>query len=129
MDRRWSPQHNPYMANQPKLGRYFKEWRGELTLEAAAERIAEIATEWGLDTASKKIPTTHASLSRIESGKSGYSEITLELLAEAYNTHPIALLTRKPDEAPTLWETYKRLTGDQRKQLDGFAEVMVTKTA
>jgi transcriptional regulator with XRE-family HTH domain len=72
------------LRKSQKHPRYFREWRKhrQLTLEAAAERMG----------------TTHATLSRIERGKTKYTEGTLLLMADAYGCEPADLL--RPPIAP-----------------------------
>lgn len=122
MDRRWARKQSRRMAKPGKLRRYLREWRGDMTLETAAFKVAELAVERGLDLSSKKIPTSHAAISRLESGKSGYDELTLEILAEVYGCHPLALLSRRPDEPPTIFE--QQLTMDERSRVEGFIQGM-----
>lgn len=120
----FSVPQNLAMGPTRKLKRYLREWRGDMTLEEAAARVEQIATARGLDLASKKIPTSHAAISRLESGKVDYGEITLELLAEVYGCHPLALISRSPKEPPTIWEVYDTLSQTQKSRLEGFIEGM-----
>lgn len=125
MDPKWLRNHTRRMAKSGKLKNYLKEWRGDLTLEEAAQRVADLAAERGLDLQSKKIPTSHAAISRLESGKVGYAELSLDLLAEVYGCHPLALLSRRPTDPPTIYEIYDKLDAPARAKLEGYAEGML----
>jgi len=122
MDRAWLREQTSRMAKAGKLKRYLREWRGDMTLETAAARVADLAISRGLDLNSKKIPTSHAAISRLESGKSGYDEVTLELLAEVYGCHPLALLSRRPTDPPTIYELYDQLTQSEVSKVEGFMQ-------
>jgi hypothetical protein len=111
------------------LERYFKAWRDSLrmTQDDAAFQVEHIATEWGLDTKSRKIPTSRASISRIESGDVDCSPIALELLGATYKCHPLALISRAPDAQPGLWEIYDQLDARGRERLQSYAEGLLEK--
>lgn len=74
----------PKRIGDPRRRRrhFIKEWREfrELTQEELAE----------------KIDTTKTAISRIESFKQGYTQESLEAIADALGTHPSALLSRTP---------------------------------
>ena len=69
----------------PKIGpgHYIREWRlfSDMTLEQLGDRIN----------------LTHATLSRIERGKTAYTQQVLERLAEVLSCQPADLICRDPD--------------------------------
>lgn len=80
---------------------YFREWRKHrgLTQEALASRV-------GLST---------PSISQIETGKQGFTDSTLEALADALSCEPGDLLMRDPTDAEAPWSLWESLTPDQRQ--------------
>jgi transcriptional regulator with XRE-family HTH domain len=75
------------IGNPAKRRRTFiKEWR-EFRDNMSQERLAEL------------IGGTKASVSRVESGKAGYTQDFLEAVADALGCHVSDLLTRMPTEA------------------------------
>ena len=86
-------------------GPFFKQWRKyrQLTLEKVAERIAFMDDPG--------IPSTAASLSRLENGKQSYTQRSLEALAEVYDCDPGELLDVDPFRRDELDEMIARLTG------------------
>lgn len=77
--------------------RLWREARG-LTLEEAADKVETLAIARGVPRESKKVPRTHASLSRWETGKVDVKEIGLELIALAYGVTK-EQIRRPPPEA------------------------------
>lgn len=69
---------------------YLREWREKkgLTQAAVAGRLEFLDDE--------RLPTTAASLSRLENGKQPYSEPIINALAEIYGCEPWELLGRDP---------------------------------
>lgn len=102
------PVHHTHMAQHAKkLARnlqvtHLREWREhrDYSLEEAAE-------EFGM---------THGQLSRIERGKSPYSQRLLENAAVLYRCTVIDLLSRAPDEAESLFAAYAELDEAGRQQ-------------
>jgi transcriptional regulator with XRE-family HTH domain len=81
------------IGNPQRRRRHFiREWREfrELTQQQLADRISAILR---IDDISK------ATISRIEDLKQGYTQDSLEAIADALGTHPAALLTRPPSDA------------------------------
>lgn len=70
-------------STQAEILRQWRERKG-MSLETAAFAVEQLAKLRHIDPASKKIPRTHASLSRWETGKVEVKELGLALLAAAY---------------------------------------------
>lgn len=91
------------MPNEQQSPRHFiREWRKHrsLTLEQLAERVH----------------TTHATLSRIETGKMAYTQPLLERLAEELRTDPASLIMRDPSDPEGLWSIWDQLSLPERQQ-------------
>ena len=96
------------------VNHYLKEWRKHsgLTQEQVVGRLEAFD-----DTL---LPTTAASLSRLENGKQPYSERVLEALADVYNTTPGHLLENNPDKEGEVIDFIARLNAKQRQQVIAF---------
>jgi transcriptional regulator with XRE-family HTH domain len=96
---------------QPPPRYYFKEWRKHrgLTQEKLGARVDLSAS----------------SISQIEHGKQGWTNSTLEALADALNCQPGDLLMRNPLDTEAPWSLWDLLKPAQRKQVVGLIEVMV----
>lgn len=57
-----------------------------------------------------------ASISQLETGKTGYTQDTLERLAVALDCQPADLLMRDPTDPTGIWSIWDRLKPAQRKQ-------------
>lgn len=90
----------PVMADQIKQAEILRQWRERkgLSLETAAFAVEQLAKLRHIDPASKKIPRTHASLSRWETGRVEIKELGLELLAAAYGITPEQIRQPPPPE-------------------------------
>lgn len=91
------------VISRQKVGRpryYFREWRKHrnLTQEALASRV-------GMST---------PSISQIETGKQGFTDTTLEALADALQCQPGDLLMRNPSDPQAPWSLWESLTPEQR---------------
>lgn len=94
---------------QPQRRRHFvKEWRKyrHLTQDQLAERIG-VAT---------------STISQLETGKQGYSQPTLEALAEALMCQPADLLMRNPLEEDAIWSIWEGLDEPSRNQVIEIAK-------
>lgn len=85
---------------------FFKQWRKHrgLTQEALGERV-------GL---------TASSISQLETGKQGFTDSTLEHIAEALNCSPGDLLMRNPLKEDSVWsiqDQLKKATPEQKQQI------------
>lgn len=90
-------------ARMAKQGDILRQWREKIgwSLEKAALEVELLARERGIPESSKKIPRTHASLSRWETGKVEIKSLGLELLSSAYGVPVEALRNPPPDnDAP-----------------------------
>ncbi len=88
---------------KPRPQRYFfKEWRKHrgYTQEELAEMI-------GL---------TAPSISKLETGKQGFTDSTLEAIADALNCGPGDLLMRNPLDSEAPWSIWDRIPQAERKQ-------------
>lgn len=107
---------------------YVKEWRQhrELTQKELVDRLLALAGDHRPDDPALRIPTTEASLSRIENGKQNFSIGTLEAIALALDVdEPGWLLDRNPlkaGEVVDLWD-YK-LDAEQRVQAKAVLDAM-----
>lgn len=63
-----------------------------------------------------------ANLSNIETGKTGYTQETLEALANALNCDVADLLVRNPTDPDSIWSLWDRAKPAQRKQIVGIIE-------
>jgi transcriptional regulator with XRE-family HTH domain len=89
-----------------KPGHFIREWRKFRTF--TQERLAA------------RVDLSVSSISQLENGEQGYSQPTLEALAEALGCQPGDLLMRNPNdpEAPWgIWETLKPVTKRQAIEL------------
>lgn len=90
---------------------YLKQWRvyRGLTLERAAERF----------------DMSGAQLSRVENGKSPYTQDFLELAAEAYLTDVASLLMRNPEAPEALWSIWDHAKPGERRMIEDLARTVV----
>jgi len=101
----------------PKFHRrptFIRQWRKSknLTLETVAGRLG----------------VSHATLSRIETGKQDYNQTLLELLAEEFGTDPVSLLIRNPMDPDAIWSVWDQAKPGQRRQIVEIARTLL-KTA
>lgn len=95
-------------------GHYIRQWRDAegLTLERLAERV-------GL---------THGTLSRIERGKTAYTQQVLEALADALGTTPASLIMRDPLN-PSIYSIWDNIPVTEREQAAKVLEAFVKKAS
>jgi transcriptional regulator with XRE-family HTH domain len=114
-------QQNVLMAKKPKKhgkgggpGHFIRQWREhrDLTLERLAERV-------GL---------THGTLSRIERGKTAYTQPVLEALADALNTTPASLIMRNPADPDAFWDLLEAIPAQSRSQVGEILKTFAKKT-
>lgn len=118
----------PYMAG--KYGNYIKEWRQskELSQKQLVARLIELAGEGTTDDPELRIPTTEASLSRIENGKQNFNMATLQALAIALGVdEPGWLLDRKPGPGAVVVNFLDHLTYDDQEKARAVLEAMFGK--
>lgn len=114
-----------YMERKPHKN-YIREWRLDrgLTQKKLLERLAELAGDNPPDDPALKIPTTEASLSRIETGKQNFSIATLEALAEALDCpQPGWLLDRRPRSGEVV-SLFDRMSDSQAEQATSVLKAM-----
>lgn len=89
---------------------YFREWRKHrgLTLQRLADRSGLSA----------------GGLSQLETGKQGFTDTTLEVLADALNCEPGDLLTRNPLDKAAPWSVWETLTPMQREQATEMLKIL-----
>lgn len=113
--------HTVHMAKKAKKarkggpGHFIREWRDhrDLTLERLAERI-------GL---------THSTLSRIERGKTAYTQPVLEALAEALGTTPASLIMRDPSKPGAVWDLWEAIPASERPHAERVLETFTKKAS
>lgn len=102
------------IAHSPHRRRTFiREWREHrnLTQEALADRLEMSA----------------AQLSRLETGKQGYTQDFLEACAQALSTDVPSLLIRNPGDSEAIWSIWDQAKEGQRRTIVEIAKT-ITKT-
>lgn len=91
-------------------GHYLKRWRQHrnYTQEQVTDRLVSLDDPL--------LPTTAASLSRLENGKQPYSERILEALAEIYQCEADHLIGRDPTKEGEVIDLLARLNESQLQQ-------------
>lgn len=104
------------MTKQAPARTFIREWREHrgLSLERAAARVSE------------RLPTTKASLSRMERGLQPYSQPILEALAWAYGCEPADLLMRNPADPEGIWSIWDRIPEAERPRAAAVLRAMIT---
>jgi transcriptional regulator with XRE-family HTH domain len=100
------------MTRQKAFKRTFiKAWRKHrhLTLEQLAARLDMTASH----------------LSMLENGKRGYTQETLERVAEALSTDPASLLMRDPTDPEAIWSVWEKAKPAQRVTIVEIAKTIV----
>ncbi len=115
MSRRTRPHPKPTM--RPTFIRAWRKHRG-LTLAAMADQLATLHS----------IEISEGQLSRIETGKSPYGQVTLEAMADVLRTDPASLIMRDP-ERPDVWSVLDALDPVQRKQVAEYVDFLKARTA
>lgn len=93
---------------------YFKQWRKfrGLTQEMLAERIH----------------ATPSTISQLETGKQGFTNSTLEALADALNCQPGDLLMRDPLKTDAVWslrDKFSKATPELQQRITYLVEVLL----
>jgi transcriptional regulator with XRE-family HTH domain len=90
---------------------FIKHWRKhrQLTLEQLAARLDMTASH----------------LSMLENGKRGYTQETLERVAEALNTDPASLLMRNPGDPDAIWTVWEQAKPAQRATIVEIAKTII----
>ena len=99
-------------------GPYLKEWRKhrQLTQDQVVDRLASLDDPL--------LPTTAASLSRLENGKQPYGQRILEALAEIYQCEPDHLIGRDPTKEGEVIDLWSRLTLSQQRQATAILQAL-----
>lgn len=100
------------MANPKQYRRTFvREWRKHrgLTLEQLADRMDMVPSH----------------MSMLERGLRGYTQETLEALADALQTDAASLLMRNPDEGDSIWSVWEQAKPGQRRQIIEVAKTLI----
>lgn len=66
-----------------------------------------------------------AQLSRIETGKSPYTQDFLELAAHAYQTDVPSLLMRDPTDPDAMWSIWDRAKPGERRMIVDIAKTII----
>lgn len=92
---------------------YIRQWREHrgLTQEQLAARI----------------DMTPSHLSMLERGQRGYTQDTMEIIAEALQTDVASLLMRNPEDPEAIWSIWEQAKPGERKLIVDIAKT-VTKT-
>lgn len=95
---------------------YLKEWR-----RASGKTQAQVAAALeGLE--DDQLPTTEASLSRLENGKQPYSERILLALADIYGCEPWELIGRNPQKEGELVDLVRILNEREKERVKAYIE-------
>lgn len=114
--------HNDVMPKIPKIPfrpTFIRQWRQHrnLSLEQLAERVAEYTGK----------SMTHATLSRIENGKIGYTQRILEAIAHSLLCEPADLIMRNPLDKSAPWsilDQMKKADPDTRAKIAAVIEAL-----
>lgn len=89
---------------------YIREWRkaAKLSQEQLAERVG----------------ITQAYLSKIETGRAGYTQEILESVAEALRCTPGDLIMRSPESDPEIGIVWSSLSTDLRRKAIGILRLL-----
>lgn len=96
---------------------FLREWR-EHRGKTQAQVVAQLEFIGG------DLPTTTASLSRLENGKQPYSQPIIEALAEIYDVDPEYLIARDPTKDGEVVDFVGRLDERQQQQVLALAKAM-----
>jgi transcriptional regulator with XRE-family HTH domain len=79
--------------------------------------------------AAARFEMSAAQLSRIETGKSPYTQDFLEMAAESYRTDVASLLKRDPTDEDAIWSIWDQAKPGERQQIEELARVVVRRRA
>lgn len=77
---------------------------------------------------SEHLGLTHGQLSKIENGKSPYSQDLLEALADLYACDVVDILTRDPSAPEDIWKFWRDANERERRQMVDMAKVILSRT-
>lgn len=104
-----------FTSGMPRLQRfrrtYIRQWRHDrqLTLEQLAGRLE----------------MTPSHLSMLERGQRGYTQETLEAIADALHTDAASLLIRNPIDDEAIWSIWDQAKPGVRRQLVEIAKTLI----
>lgn len=104
--------HNAGMVRPAKFRKTFiRHWRQhrKLNLEQLAERL----------------DMTPSHLSMLERGQRGYTQETLEAVADALQTDVASLLMRDPSDPDGIWSIWDQAKPGERKMIVGIANTVI----
>lgn len=108
---------NGGMINQPQRPRFrptfIKAWREYRKLNQ--EQLAE------------RLDMTQSHLSMLENGKRGYTQETLEAIADALQTDAASLIMRDPTKEDAIWSIWEGAKAGERRMIVDIAKT-ITKT-
>lgn len=73
-----------------------------------------------------RVDMSTSSISQLENGKQGYTQATLEALADALQCTPGDLLMRNPLDTEAIWSIWEQLKPPQRNQAVALLKVLVS---
>jgi transcriptional regulator with XRE-family HTH domain len=103
-------QFPPRTRFRPTFIRQWRDHRG-LNQEQLADRLG----------------MTQSHLSMLENGKRGYTQETLEAIADALQTDAASLLMRNPQDGDAIWSIWEQAKPGERRMIVDIAKT-VTKT-
>lgn len=103
--------HRDMPANEPKKKTFIREWRKYrgLTLQRLADRL----------------DMTPSHLSMLERGERGYTQETLEAIADALSTQPGSLLMRNPTNESAIWSIWDNALPADRARIEAVVMALV----
>lgn len=101
-------------ATNRRLRHFVKEWRKFRGY--SQERLAEITG------------VTHGAISQLETGRIGYTQAMLEVLAEALMCEPGDLVMRRPGD-DAIWSIWEQAKSNERETITELAKTIVRRRA
>jgi transcriptional regulator with XRE-family HTH domain len=105
------PRRIAHQGQAQRRRTFIKAWREyrQLSQEALAERVDMSA----------------AQLSRLETGRQGYTQDVLEALAEALSTDIASLLMRNPGDPDAIWSIWDQAKPGEKRMIVDLAKTVV----
>ena len=104
---------NAWMVRKPRQFRktFIRQWRQyrTLTLEQLADRLEMTASHFSM----------------LERGQRGYTQETLEAIAEALQTDVPSLLMRDPTDPDAIWSIWDQAKPGERRQITEIAKTLI----
>lgn len=103
--------------NQKRRPTFIRAWRKHrgLTLERLSSRLEELGQ--------KELGPSQ--LSMLERGERGYTQDTLEALADALGTDVASLLIRNPGDPEAIWSVWEQAKPGQRRAIVEVAKTLL----